>query len=424
MKVGRWVVVTLLLIAATFFAASTRSAGSQPMQATPDGAATVAPTDSATPDVAAGAHHTVKSTDGRVMLLIPDGALPTDVTVASIKITSGGVPLRLNNKPPVFAYRLEPDGLRFSSPAVIQITTNWARDGSMPMLFSVAGDEIEPLDGVLAEADSKSRKLTLTASIAHFSQVVGSEGFQLTIQDPSARTLGDPFSVEAQVKRKTKDQVIKHSSDFQTTLKYNETWNLSGKWYANGPLSPAILFDSPPITQAGPDTFTVNQQFTCKAVSNPVTIRYQASIGVGWTRTTSFKGLTEKTTKGATSLGLTVVSGPFRCLHLVTRFTARFSAAKRTTTYRVFANPTSVGKLTYQWSKEGDSCGTFTPNEDTAEWHHPHIDEGGNCPGQGHHRATIKVTVSHARGATQTVTYTGGSADGTLDEDDFPSYLE
>ncbi|HEV2251260.1 MAG TPA: hypothetical protein VGT60_12220 [Candidatus Limnocylindria bacterium] len=78
------------------------------------------------------------------------------------------------------------------------------------------------------------------------------------------------------------------------------------------------------------------------------------------------------------------------------------------TFYNVDATDPEGDKLTYTWTKS-NPCGTFTFQDGTAVWGHPHPP----CPNEEFHPGTITVTVNDGKGNTITRTYDGGSQSGT-----------
>jgi hypothetical protein len=108
----------------------------------------VGPTPTPTPDVPAlatqipaGPHDTVMSSDGRAELLIPPGALPSGVAVADIHVTSvdpAASGITIDGQPPLFVYQLEPDGIHFTMPVLLRISSTLSAGGEVPQLFLVS----------------------------------------------------------------------------------------------------------------------------------------------------------------------------------------------------------------------------------------------------------------------------------------------
>lgn len=120
-------------------------------------------------------HDTVKSSDGKAELLIPKGALPSGVTAAQIKISAlpvSQLTLPAGMNPPKLAYQLEPNGLRFSTPALFHISLPTGAHSYMPIPLLQSGDKVSPIDEASVEIDQGSGQTTLVAPIPHFSNVL------------------------------------------------------------------------------------------------------------------------------------------------------------------------------------------------------------------------------------------------------------
>jgi len=78
------------------------------------------------------------------------------------------------------------------------------------------------------------------------------------------------------------------------------------------------------------------------------------------------------------------------------------------TFYNVTATDPEGDKLTYVWTKS-NPCGSFTFQDGTAVWAHPHPP----CPNEEFHPGTITVVVTDGHGNAVTRTYEGGSQTGT-----------
>jgi len=81
------------------------------------------------------------------------------------------------------------------------------------------------------------------------------------------------------------------------------------------------------------------------------------------------------------------------------------------TTYSVVAVDIDGDPLTYEWSIS-NPCGTFTwkPESKSAVWSHPHPP----CVAEDVHPATVTVIVRDGRGGETRLSYTGGSASGSI----------
>jgi hypothetical protein len=346
--------------------------------------------------IANGPHKTVKSNDGRLMLLIPDGALPPDVPETSIKITNvppNSVPVTVAGNPLTLAYRFEPDGLKFSTPAVIVLTMNPPAGGNQPMLWTVSGDNVEAITSIWYATDPKTRRLIVTAPLGHFSDLISSKGlFRVDLRTIADHAQNNPFNAEATVSREEPSPI--------------ENWKLNGYWVGLGPLAPRSASNRPPTTALSTRDFSVRQQFTCNGLSDFARVTYTANI--------DFELNVEVKKQIKTfRLGQTLsVTRDFMCVRLVKTLSVTFG--NFTSTYKVTAADPDLDKLTYAWSNS-NSCGEFLVTSDStvAKWVHPHTNDPGACPEEGtHHPGEITVVVSDGHGATETVTYTAGSSIG------------
>ena len=123
----------------------------------------------------------------------------------------------------------------------------------------------------------------------------------------------------------------------------------------------------------------------------------------------------EFTATAAIALTATALARP-NLPPVITRFTANFVSADRTTYYDVEATDPDgdTSKLKYEWSNT-NKCGAFSWDEEakldpSADWYHPHPP----CPDERFHPATITVIVSDDVGGQAVYEYTGGSASATI----------
>jgi hypothetical protein len=343
-----------------------------------------------------GPHKTVKSNDGRLTLLIPDGALPANVSESSIKITNippSGVPVIVAGNQPTLAYRFEPDGLKFSTPAIVVLTINPPAGGNQPMLWTVSGDNVEAITSIWYATDQKTRRLIITAPMTHFSELISSRGlFRVDLRTIADHAQNNPFNAEATVSREEPSPI--------------ENWTLNGYWAGLGPLAPRSASNTPPTTALSTRDFSVRQQFTCNGLSDFARVTYTANID--FELNVEVKKQIKKYRLGQTLS----VTRDFMCVRLVKTLAVTFG--NFTSTYKITAADPDLDKLTYAWTNS-NSCGEFVVTSDSsvAKWVHPHTNEAGACPEEGtHHPGAITVVVSDGHGATETVTYTAGSSVG------------
>jgi hypothetical protein len=392
----------LLVFAATLLAtlllSSTNTDQTKAQDNTPTATATDTVSDviALADQIANGPHTTVKSSDGRLTLLIPDGALPATVRIAAIKITAirpNTVPVRVEGNPPTVAYRFEPDGLQFSTPAIAVLTMRPFADETLPMLFSVSGENVEPITSILYEIDPKTRQLIVTAPVAHFSDLVASKGlFGVNIRSIADHVHDSPFNAEAVVFRQEPSPI--------------ETWKLKGHWTSSDPVSPRLADNSPPTTSLSTKEFTVKQPFTCKGIDDAARINYIANIDF------ELNVLVKEQVKNF-KLGQSLSASTYmKCIRMVQSLVVTFG--NFTSTYNITASHPEVKDLTYTWSNS-NPCGEFSTGSpaNTANWVHPHNNQPGACPEEGtFHPGEITVVVTDTRGASETVTYKDGSAVG------------
>jgi len=373
-------------------------------------------------------------------LLIPQGALPANVAPSSIRIITlkpENSPLIFDGKPPLSAYQLEPDGLHFTTPAVIRVTVDQPADGGVPMLFTVSGQTIEVLTNNTAEVDPKNpKRIILTAPITHFSSLLSYDpffsvySFDYKYGAPNTHAIGDPFIVHFEINGSKASGTIALTPLVKppipkVELRYSlANWSLAGHLEVAEPahLTPDYVVSYPPFTsmqqpgwKGSDETFTcLPPPFTSTYIDFRFELSYVINVSIVPAGTV---GLSQPPWTGVWDHAALKSES---CVPLVSQLSAIFVSPEKSTHYGVLAADPDGDELTYKWSNS-NPCGTFVGTSGpTATWIHPDSDLPGACPNQAVHPGTITVVVSDGHGATQTVKYNGGSGNGTLFEKDIP----
>jgi len=124
------------------------------------------------------------STDGMLMLIVPDGALDQETAITITQLTGDAIPLALSDPSVGKVYDLQPDGLEFLTPASLAAITTGSPDTGVPLigLFNKSGDTLELLGTAenTVENTVDSAGILATAQIEHFSEVAvaGSSAFR------------------------------------------------------------------------------------------------------------------------------------------------------------------------------------------------------------------------------------------------------
>ncbi|GEM_PF-1975657 len=233
-------------------------------------------------EITAAPHEVVRSPDASVELLYLNAALPAGVDAGAVRITSR-LPLEtgvtVDGDPPLAAYRLEPEGLKFERPAIVRLTAEVRADGALPELFLLSQGEVTRLSPQALELQAERQTITVSAPLSHFSELVRVDGaFRVRLLNISESSkqfardvlpsiedqeVGVPFDIEVEV---TLEKPL-------STLVYDGRrvdwrvleWTLEGNWLARPPLSPNEVSAAPPPTKVEARSFRVRQIFTCLA---------------------------------------------------------------------------------------------------------------------------------------------------------------
>jgi hypothetical protein len=336
-------------------------------------------------------HGSVKSSDGSAELLLPPGSLPAGTALSDIKITKL-IPieasLRFGGRPPLIAYRLEPDGLEFATRPFLRMATNLAPDGRIPWLFTDSRSGVSRLTAVATQVNLENRQVTLTAQLAHFSQIATSEGtFILTLSELQDHVWGEPFEMKVAIARTALvDPVTRKGSD-KVEVEPPGTVLFTGLWLPAG-LRPTVV-EAPPRETGLPSgsTFTVVQTFSCRT-SGVTQVEYKAYLR-----------FPEAPAYGTHQSEIQVDSEYRKCQPPMSPISASFNQSEFTTTYSIQVKkvPALGGP---NWS--GTDCGTTLelPERSTSavekevsfKWSHPHPP----CDATTDHAKVVVIARLHA----------------------------
>ncbi len=147
-----------------------------------------------------------------------------------------------------------PDGLQFSTPAIIRITLDKSTDTQIPLLASISGQTVTALNPSRVELDSQTGKKTIIAALSHFSSVTVFDGnFKVTaaVQGNIYKVIGDTFSATANITRLERSEIYISSNPTATPVPYIlSIWDLWSTWLAgDGMIQPTLISDAPARTE-------------------------------------------------------------------------------------------------------------------------------------------------------------------------------
>jgi hypothetical protein len=234
--------------------------------------ATQTPAPSATP-----AGTTVASDDGKLSLLIPNGAMPAGTEVSITSVAHDQLPAELAQLAGSgTGYRLEPDGLTFSTPATATLTIDRAElddpadTQSAYALVSfndTAGREV--LDSETAWDGGAT--ITVSSQLEHFSYITRTKGsLQVRLEGHSnTRGVGESYRLSVDIQDTRDDQVLLED--------ITVTWLASGVIRGNTTPFPAGQTLGPGFVVG----MGFNDQFDCSASgtgANGVNVQAKSSI--------------------------------------------------------------------------------------------------------------------------------------------------
>jgi hypothetical protein len=223
----------------------------------------------------------IRSSDGRASLSIPAGALPPGVSASSIRIA----PLTGTDAPQgpdvLAAYQLEPSGLRFSTPATLQIELpSGGANVTLPVVLNLGADGAEVAEDVAAAFHAARGMFTIRASVPHFSPVVVTQGFiSVSIDQPGDQLSGVPFHVGASVGRSSNPRMFTVIGTTYTVAPTGPSFSLYGNFRGSN-IQPLPVAD-PATTIMVPLVHLAGHDFTCGFTGINFRVQYIALIRFG-----------------------------------------------------------------------------------------------------------------------------------------------
>ena len=149
---------------------------------------------------------TITSSDGRLTLTFPPGALSEDTEITIRKIDPNDLPPEFDGLDPELAYLLEPDGIVFAVPVTASLMLDEEpvqEDGTLQtegaLLLTSSDGELEVLENLTQDVDGGADTTTVSGELSHFTLLVqfryGIAGGVIGVPDVIAP--GEIFNVEA-----------------------------------------------------------------------------------------------------------------------------------------------------------------------------------------------------------------------------------
>jgi hypothetical protein len=177
------------------------------------------PDATATPELTATPESTiVTSDDGKLILTIPNGAMPEGTNVTATAVSLSELPPELQQLSGARdGYRLEPDGLQFSMPVTVTLTLDRSDLPDEPangmsaygMVVSPSGGGREILTGLSTTASLTQPEVVIVGQLTHFS-FLGTTRSSLAVElDPAPREqpTGGTFTSAARARNQNQDTV-------------------------------------------------------------------------------------------------------------------------------------------------------------------------------------------------------------------------
>jgi hypothetical protein len=258
------------------------------------------------------------SADGRIRLSIPKNAVPRGVQVSDIRIVAlnpATVPVVTGLGRPRFAYRLEPEGLRFTRPVKLSMNTAGWPLRQLPMLLHRSSRSLEALD--LKMTLTGKRLDSASGELYHFSEILGFLNvMSVEITEPGDRPVGSPifFNVSAGTRPSEIDRLQDFPDGVWTRQRVASPVRFSTGAFVN---SPAVR---PDRIGHRPDSIKLDsgirhtefETFECVAESTGNQISY--SIHIQATLELSSSEAPDKVVSLPLDDDLKVYTNPFNCL--------------------------------------------------------------------------------------------------------------
>lgn len=262
----------------------------------------------------------ISSDDNRVRLVIPQEALVVGSDADTIRIVTSDpastAPVH-GLEQPLFAYRFEPEGLRFRQPVRLVVDAGYWGRHQLPMLLHRTATHLEALK--LDVVVTGERVESVTAELQHFSEVLGFLSvMSVQIDDPPGQPVGGPFFINASVgvipSQIHKFELVQPNPLFWTLQRVDTPVKLSaGRFEATGTLTPASVPDNPAALDLNPINRHVEPEiFECTAQSTSNIISY--TVKLAFKLLLSSSDDPDDVAEVPIDDTLTVRSQPFACL--------------------------------------------------------------------------------------------------------------
>lgn len=232
---------------------------------------------------------TITASDGKMVLTVPAGALPVGTDPSTVKVTP--IPVTdfassVSDGQIVSAYRLEPEGLKLSSPATLKVTFDPTVIKEMVGHHASAmGDEILPLKVV----DRTDTALSMEAAISHFSTVgfensAGQSQTVLTLAPPRDAFVGQPITVRylllPRLQGEKRDSIINDPNYvIDITWAITTTWDSIDNAASGSNVNP-LWADAPDMTNLVDTTRDFDFTVTCTDAGQPYGLAFSGVVVV------------------------------------------------------------------------------------------------------------------------------------------------